>query len=108
MNHLLPALAEADPGVYAVAPDGTLRQIHLHQGGEYALTDIIEFFELGTAIEELAVDILEFNRQELRTLKTMADAYSFDYPQEYIEMCLEIHRGAEGLDGDLVRFYGNF
>jgi hypothetical protein len=108
MNQLLPALAEADPGVYVVERDGTLRQVHLHQGGDYSLTDIIEFFELGTAIDELAVDILEFNRKELRELKAMADAYSFDYPQEYIEMCLEMHRGALTLEGDLVRFYGNF
>ena len=108
MDRILPELAEAEPGVYLVTSDGALRQVHLHQGGEYMLTDIIEFFELGTAIEELAVDILEFNRKELRELKAMADAYSFDYPQEYIEMCLEMHRGALTLDGDLVRFYGNF
>ena len=105
---VLPQLAEADPGVYLVEPDGTLRLVHAHQGGEYALTDIIEFFELGTAIDELAVDIVEFDRKELRELKAMVDAYRADYPPEFIAMCLDVHRDAIAVDGDTVRFYGNF
>ena len=105
---VLPQLAEADPGVYLVLPNGALRLVHLHQGGEYALTDIIEFFELGTAIDELAVDIVEFDRKDLRELKSMVDAYRADYPPDFIQMCFDIHEEAIGVDGDTVRFYGNF
>ena len=109
MDRILPALAEAEPGVYLVRPDdGTLRQVHRHQGGEYALTDIVEFFELGTVIEDLAVDIVEFDREELRALKSMVDAYRASYPPEFIAMCHDVHQEAIGVDGDIVRFYGNF
>ena len=51
-------------------------------------------------------------RTEVRTLKTMADAYSFDYEEGFIEMCLEMALfgdqfvGGEG-DGE-VRFTANF
>jgi len=89
-------------------PDGRLRQVHLHQGGEYALTDIIEFFELGTAIEELAVDIVEFDRKELRELKAMTESCRDDYPEEFIAMCFALYRGALDVPGDIVRFYANF
>jgi hypothetical protein len=108
MERILPELAEAEPGVYLVEPDGALRQVHLHQGGEYALTDIVEFFELGTVIEELAVDIVELDRKELRELKAMVDAYRADYPPDFIQMCLDVHRDAIAVAGDTVRFYGNF
>ena len=106
---ILPLLAEAEPGVYLVEPDGSLRQVHRHQGGEYALTDIVEFFELGTVIDELAVDVVELDRKELRELKAMVDAYRADYPIDFITMCLDVHRGSLAVPGDeAVVFYGNF
>jgi len=108
MDRILPLLADADPGVYVVEPDQTLRPIHLHRGSEYALTDIVEFFELGNPVEELAVDIVEFDREELRTLKAMADACRDDYPEDFIAMCFDLCAGAIDQPGDLVRFYGNF
>jgi hypothetical protein len=108
MDRILPLLADADPGVYLVDAEGALRQVHAHQGGEYALIDIVEFFELGTTIEELAVDIVEFDRVELRALKAMADSCRDDYPAEFITMCYDVYEEAIGVSGDLVRFYGNF
>jgi hypothetical protein len=108
MERILPLLVDAEPGVYVSEPDGNLRQLHLHLGGEYTLTDIIEFFELGTAIEELAVDIVELDRKELRELKAMTEACRDDYPEEFIAMCFALYRGAIDIPGDTVRFYGNF
>jgi hypothetical protein len=108
MDRILPLLADAAPGVYVIDENDMLRLVHDHQGGEYALTDVIEFFELGTVIEELAVDIVEFDRSELRDLKSMADSYRLSYPEEFITMCLEIHEGAIPLMGETVRFYANF
>src|SRR5207237_1074820 len=87
--------------VYVIDENDMLRLVHDHAGGEYALTDVIEFFELGTAIEELAVDIVEFDRFELRELKSMANAYQKSYPDEFIAMCLEIHEAA--LAEDMLR-----
>ncbi len=56
--------------------------------------------------------VLVLTAEEVRTLKTMADAYSFDYEEEFIEMCLAMALfanqlvGGEG-DGEL-RFTANF
>jgi hypothetical protein len=108
MDRILPLLADAEPGVYVIDENDMLRLVHDHAGGEYALTDVIEFFELGTAIDELAIDIVEFDRYELRELKSMADAYRLSYPEEFIAMCLEMHEGAIALPGETVRFYANF
>lgn len=108
MDRILPQLADGDPGVYVVDPDGGLRQVHLYQGGDYALTDIIEFFELGSLIEDLAIDIVEFDRKELDDLKAIAEAYRLDYAPEFIAMCLEMQSGAPAVPDDVVRFYGNF
>jgi hypothetical protein len=108
MDRILPLLADAEPGVYMIDENDMLRLVHDHLGGEYALTDVIEFFELGTAVDELAVDIVEFDRFELRELKSMANAYKLSYPEEFIAMCLEIHEAAIAVSGDSVRFYANF
>ena len=56
--------------------------------------------------------MLVLTAKEASTLKTMADAYSFDYEEGFIEMCLEIALFADQLvggqgDGE-VRFTANF
>ncbi len=98
------------PGVYARGADGRDRLVHLYQGGDYDLGDIAEIFRLGTPGDGENEDdtALVLNRKDLRTLKTMADAYSFDYEEPFIEMCLEIHRFALEVPGETVRFTANF
>ncbi len=98
------------PGVYALGADGRERLVHLYQGGLYNLGDIAEIFSLGTPedSENEGETVLVLNRKDLRTLKTMADAYSFDYEEPFIEMCLEIHRFAPEVPGETVRFTANF
>ncbi len=56
--------------------------------------------------------VLVLTAEEVHTLKTMADAYSFDYEEGFIEMCLEMALFADQLvggegDGE-VRFTANF
>ncbi len=56
--------------------------------------------------------VLVLTAEAVRTLKTMADAYSFDYAEEFIEMCLAMALFADQLvggegDGEL-RFTANF
>ncbi len=98
------------PGVYARGTDGSERLVHLYQGGLYDLGDIAEIFRLGTPEdgENEGETVLVLNRKDLRTLKTMADAYSFDYEEPFIEMCLEMHRFALEAPGETMRFTANF
>ncbi len=50
--------------------------------------------------------------EEVGTLKTVADAYSFDNEEGFIEMCLALTRFADqlisGQGGGEVRFTANF
>ena len=88
-----------DPGVYARGGDGKQRLVHLYQGGDCRLADIVEFFQLGKLEEAGGADeaVLVLTGKELQTLKTMADAFSFDYEEEFIDMCLEMTGFAAGL-----------
>ena len=66
---------------------------------DYRLAVIVEFFQLGKLEEAGGADeaVLVLTGRELQTLKTMADTFSFDYGEEFIEMCLEVTRLAAGL-----------
>ena len=101
---------DRDPGVYARGADGQEQLVHLYQGGLYDLDDIAEIFRLGTPEdgENEGETVLVLNRKDLHTLKTMADAYSFDYEEPFIEMCLEMHRFALEVPGETMRFTANF
>ncbi len=98
------------PRVYGTDADGPTVLVHSYQGGEYRLTEIIDFFQLGRLQPAAGQDhpALVLNRRELRTLKTMADAFSFDYEEPFIEMCHEMHRFALGLPGEELTFVANF
>ncbi len=106
--------ASQTPGVHALDAQGRETLVHLYQGGDYGLADIVEFFQLGRIEEADRGDetALVLTREELRTLKTMADAYSFDYEEPFIEMCLEMKRFADaaggGPAGGEVSFTANF
>ena len=85
-----------DPGVYARGGDGKQRLVHLYQEGDYRLADIVEFFQLGKLEEAGGAKkaMVVLTGKELQTLKTMAATFSFDYQEEFIEMCLEMTRFA--------------
>ena len=104
------------PGVYGVDRDGREQQVHPYQGGPYTLSDVVHLFDLGRLAESgggtETETVLVLTAEEVRTLRTMADAYSFDYEEGFIEMCLEIALFADQLvggqgDGE-VRFTANF
>lgn len=94
--------------LHALAPDGTLVFVHDYAGealGEdYALADVVGNFGLGRFDGEA----LTLTRKELRDMKNLADAYSFDHPEGFIEMCLEMSRVAATLPGETVRFVSEF
>jgi hypothetical protein len=96
---------EHTPGVYAIDDNGGLTLLHEYQDGEYSLEDLLEEFGFGHAEgdTENGDAIIALNAQEVRELKINADAYSFDYDEGFIEMCLDIERYATGATEDRVR-----
>lgn len=96
--------SEHEPGVYSV--DGDL--VHRHQGGEYRLADIVACFELGRLEKEMGQTRLTLDARDIHQLKTLADAYSFDYEEGFIEMCLDIHRFTEMFPSRSFCFTANF
>lgn len=95
-----------EPGVYGIGADGRSQRIHLYQDGDYALEDIVEYFGLGRLEpEERAQEVaIVLTAREMRELKVMADAYSFDYEEGFIEMCLELHRFSTAHPAESFRF----
>lgn len=101
----MPVDIEEEPAVYALDAGGDVL-VHRYQGGDYRLEDVVVNFELGRMDEDNTVLVL--GASEIRQLKTMADAYSFDHEEGFIEMCLDIHRHATDAAGDAFRFRANF
>ncbi len=99
-----------EPGVYCTDKNRVEHLVCWYQGGEFGLGDIPDYFQLGELDETRSEDetALVLTRRDLRTLKTMADSYSFDYEPEFIEMCLEIARFADARDGERFRFAAYF
>ena len=99
-----------DPGVYAKDRDGGDSLVHLYQGGEYDLTDVVELMKVGRVVEAEAdgESAIELDRKELRILQAQAHSMSFDFLEPFIEMCLEIARFAAEQPGERVRFTANF
>ena len=96
---------EQTPGVYAIDERGELTLLHEYQDGDYSLEDLLEEFGFGQAEgdSENGDTIIVLNPREIRELKVNADAYSFDYDEGFIEMCLDIDRFAAGMTEEPVR-----
>ena len=92
-------------GVYAVDEDGGLTLLHEYQDGEYSLDDLVEEFGFGQIQGEAESGdaSIVLVAREIRELKLNADAYSFDYNEGFIAMCLDIERFASGADEENLR-----
>ena len=92
-------------GVYAIDENGELTLLHEYQDGDYSLEQLLEEFGFGQAEEdsENGHTIIALEAREVRELKVNADAYSFDYDEGFIEMCLDIERFAGGAAEGRVR-----
>lgn len=98
-------------GVYSIGSDGRDQLVHEYTGDDYGLDDIHLFFGIGQPESPLDGDgefVLALNDREVRQLKVMADAHSFDHPEDFISMCLDIHRFASGRGTGRFRFRANF
>jgi hypothetical protein len=96
---------EQTAGVYAIDEDGGLTLLHEYLGDEYSLEDLLEQFGFGRAEtgRESGNTIVVLDAAEVRELKVNADAYSFDYDEGFIEMCLDIERFASGMADEELR-----
>ena len=110
-NAVVTELSPDRAGVYHVDANGSLTLVHRYQGGDYGLDDIVEYFQLGhlESAEHEDQTVVVLTAKEMRELKVMADAYSFDYEEGFIEMCLEMQRFTVNAPaGDNARFVANF
>lgn len=97
-------------GVYADNSRGVFSLVHEYTEGDYGLEDIVGVFHLGTLIstKDSGPTIVELSFQDLQKLKVLADAYSFDYEEGFIEMCLDMHRFSITESQERFRFTANF
>jgi hypothetical protein len=69
--------------------------LHEHSGADYGLADIPDLFRIGRIVPDAGErERVRLTAAEIRELKVMADAYSFDFEPGLIELCGELHRFA--------------
>ncbi len=91
--------------VTALTPDGETVRVHAYQDGDYVLADVRDVFGLGRMeTDETGHPVLVLRPNEVRQLKPLADSHSFDYEEGFIELCLDLHRFATGLNLPEIRF----
>jgi len=92
-------------GVRFVDPSGGEQLVHEYTDEEYGLEDIHFLFGLGRLESEDGDEVaLTLGGGEIRSLKAMADAQSFDHPGDFVTMCLDIHGSVAGLGEGPFRF----
>ncbi len=98
------------PGVYFEGVGGERSFVFAFQGGNYRRADITRIWQIGRVEggARTGESIIVLERGELRKLKTLADAFSFDYDEEFIEMCHEMQRFAAAQAGERFRFVATF
>jgi hypothetical protein len=98
-------VAPETPAVTAHTPDGEIARVHEYQDGDYVLTDIRDVFGLGRIeASQEGNSVLVLRDNEVRQLKSLAYAHSFDCEEGFIALCLELYRFAAGLNAPEIRF----
>lgn len=91
-------------GVYVQGRDG-LVLVHAYINESYGLADVVEVMQYGTLEEGADGDLrLTLTRKEMRDVLNTANAFSFDYDEGFVEMCLDLARAAAELPGDSITF----
>ncbi|MDZ7786682.1 MAG: hypothetical protein U5K73_00635 [Halofilum sp. (in: g-proteobacteria)] len=99
----------SEPGVRCVQPDCGEPLVHRYEGGDYGLEDIPELFQVGrVASDPDGPERIELRAEEIRELKVLADAYSFDFEGGLIQLCLDLHRFALDRREDTFTFVQDF
>jgi hypothetical protein len=97
-------------GVYSTDASGEQTLVHRYEDGDYGLEDIYSHFQLGEleSTDPSENTIIWLSDSELRELKVMADARSFDFEEGFIEMCLDVQRFSLDIMAERVQFIANF
>ncbi|MFD2264284.1 hypothetical protein ACFSM5_15380 [Lacibacterium aquatile] len=101
-------LSDYDPGVYLLGADGSPALVHLYEEGDYKLSDVVEFYELGELLEEDGAPGLELDEKEILQLAKAVAKFGEDHPPEFNAMCTAIVESVEGNEDAPYSFYSNF
>ena len=92
-------------GVYASGRDGRPVLVHEYLNENYGLADVTKMLQLGRLSEDEDEALsLTLSRKEITDLQNLAHAFSFDYDEGFIEMCLDMHRFSVEAAGDALVF----
>ena len=98
-------MSDGATGIYARGRDGRPVLVHEYLNENYGLADVTEMLQLGRLSESEDESLsLTLSRKEITDLQNMANAFSFDYDEGFVEMCLDIHRFASEAAGDTLIF----
>lgn len=105
-----PYSEDSELGVYCMSGKGAWLLVHRYEEDDYGLEDIPGRFGLGQtgSSQDDACMVLELSLEQLKQLKVLIDAQSFDHEAGFVEMCLDMYRfGVNDSRGDF-RFVANF
>lgn len=105
-----PYSKDSELGVYSTSEKGAWILVHRYEEDDYGLEDIPGRFGLGQtgSSRDDTCTVLELSLDQLRQLKVLIDAQSFDHEAGFVEMCLEMYRfGINDARGDIL-FVANF
>ena len=98
-----------EAGIYITGPDGKESLLLGYMGGDYHLHDIPDFFAVGKPFTwDGGAPGLEVTGQDARRIKTQADAHSFDFDEELIELCYALERATGGNGNAVFRLRQTF
>ncbi|MEX2575932.1 MAG: hypothetical protein WD382_04710 [Halofilum sp. (in: g-proteobacteria)] len=84
-----------DEAVYCSDPPGIDASVHRFTDGDYTLSDIPELMLIGRTVPDPdGRERIALTAREIGELKTFADANSFDFEEDLITLCLDLHRFA--------------
>jgi hypothetical protein len=92
------------PSVYATDRNGQSTLVHEYVGENYGLADVAELLQIGTLSSGDMPARLTIDRKGLTELRNLINAFSFDYDQGFVEMCLDMARFADEQPGDTLTF----
>jgi len=82
----------SETAVHCVEPSGVGAPVHWYQHGDYGLEDIPELFLVGRRVDSGDGPVrLRLSAKEIRELKVHADAYSFDFEEGLIDLCVDLY-----------------
>jgi hypothetical protein len=92
------------PGVYATDRNGQSKLVHEYLSESYGLSEVTQLLQIGTLASGDLPARLTIDRKGVTELRNLINAFSFDYDQGFVEMCLDMARFADEQPGDTLTF----